>query len=347
MLTGETRFSGFDARSWHRLVTLVAPGWSSHPPYAHARRAAGDGGVLVVLHRDDKIVRAVHSLRGAVQVDAWPGAEGLEALAKEHGARFAMAAEVGALEELGERVGGRLAPGDDIWATALIVAGSIRELVDQGRVVLLPKFSAGVPLPPPEVLRKAWDHVLPEGNAAVLALFDDGELDSGVAVVRRGGHVDHVYGPEGIITMTGPLGGDFRRDYRIVRASVERELGPLAIGMYTTTHTLRELLRSEVPGAWARAIAARDIVVDPIPSWMSVAMGASVFRAAAAQSRSIRTGLELLGRITPFARRVRELSEVFGDFDLRHVLGFDPLDLLAGVLRRSSTAQRNDDDLHE
>ncbi len=344
MITVDTRFSGFDARSWHRLVTLVAPGLGSHPPYAHARRAGERGGMLVVLYHAGRVLRAVHTQRGVVAAEVWPGPEGLEALAQAHGTRFAVAAEAGALEELGERVGGRLHAGDDPWATVLIVAGAVRELVDEGQVHLVPRVSTAVPLPPADVLRRAWDHVLPEGRTAVVALFDRDELDTAVVVRRQGAGLDRVYGPEALRTMVGPLGGDFRRDYRVLRAAVERDLGPVAAGLYTTTAALRGLLQSAVPGAWARAIAARDVVVDPLPPWMAVAAGASALRAAAAQSRRVMAGLELLGLMTPLARRVREIGEMVGEIDLRGVLGFDPLEVLGGLLRRSSSAEHPDED---
>src|SRR5581483_4961438 len=85
VISVDTRFSGFDARSWHRLVTLVAPGIASHPPHAYTRRASERGGLLIVVHRGGRVIRAVHSQRGVVPAEVWPGPEGLEALAVAHG----------------------------------------------------------------------------------------------------------------------------------------------------------------------------------------------------------------------------------------------------------------------
>jgi hypothetical protein len=336
--------TGFDARSWHRLVTLIAPGLSSRPPESYAERAREEGGFLFVLHHEGRVLRALHSLRGAVKVEGWAGPGDLDAVARSHGARFALAAEAGAIEEMYERVGGRVHREDDFWSSALIAIGAARELMGEGRLHLTPALAQGVPLPPVEVVRRAWDYLLPDGRVAVRALFEGVELDTALVVRRRGGGIERLYGPGAIRPMVGPLGGDFRRDYRVIRAAIEREIGSVYAGIYTTTQEFRELLMADAAGSWARAIATRDVVVDPMPPWMAMAAGASALRAAAERSRRLVRGLDALGLLDPLRQRAKELSEKMGEVDLRAVLGFDPLDVVGTILRSSANASRPDHD---
>jgi len=338
------RVTGFDARSWHRLVTLVAPGFASHAPTAAERGVRREGGVLFVLYQETGVVRAIHSLRGAVSLEGWAGPSSLEACARALHTRFALAAEVGALEELYERVGGRLDPKDGVVETLLVALDAVRELMGEGELHVLPSLGRTVPLPPPEVVRRAWDAVLPEGHAFALALYEGVELETGFVARRRGGTIDLVLGPESLRRLTGPLGGDFRRDHRVIRAALEREVAPLACGVFAPTALVRSLLREEGSGAWARAIATRDVVVDPMPPWIAVAASAGAVRAVASRSLKLVAGLEVLGLLGPFAEQARD---VLGGLDLKGLLGFDPLDVVGAIVRRSENAQREPADADE
>jgi hypothetical protein len=329
---------GFDARSWHRLVTLILPGLTSHAPVRCERGVRTRGGVLFVLYQETGVVRAIHSLRGAVPLPAWAGPSSLEACARALQTRFALAAEVGALEEFYERIGGRLAPRDGAVETVLVVLDALRELVDEGELHVLPAFGRGVPLPPPEVVHRAWDAVLPEGHAWVLMLYDGLAVDTGFVARRRGGTIDLLLGPEAIHRLTGPLGGDFRRDQRVIRAAIAREVAPLACGVFAPTATVRSLLREERAGAWARAIATRDVVVEPMPPWVAVAASAGAVRSVASRTLRVLTGLEVLGLFGPLVSQARE---VFGSLDLPGLLGFDPLEVLGLIARRSEHARRD------
>ena len=338
---------GFEGRSWHRLVSRVARGFASLAPASRVREARSEGGILFVLYGEAGVVRALHSLRGAVELPMWAGPSSLEACAASLDTRFAVAAEAGAIEELYERVGGRVHPGDDLWATLLIVLGAARELVDEGELAMVPAIARGVPLPPPEVVRRAWDHLVPDGHALVLALFEGVELETALVLRRRGAGVDLVLGPEALRRMVGPLGGDFRRDFRVVRAAVERDVAPVSCGVFAPTATLRELLMSDEVGGWARAMATRDVVIDPMPPWIAVAAGAGALRAVGRGARDVMAGIESLGLFGPFAKRARELGELVGSVDVRAMLGFNPLDVVGAILRGSRNANEPGDDDHE
>ena len=269
MITIDTQFTGFDARSWSRMVALVAPGAIGLAPGSARRAASEPGGVLWVIYNARGVLRAVHSRRGVVTLDGWSEPADLEGIAAKHGAHYAVAAREGAIEELYERIGARLRPDDDLFGTVLLVLGALRELIEDGRIHTTPKLSGAIPMPTPEVIGRAWDALLPDGRVAVVATFEDAALDTALIVRRRGRGLDRVMGPEALRAMVGPLGGDFSRDFRFVRDGVEREVGPLAFGLYAETETLRSLLRAPDSGRWARSIAAREVMLDPMPAWVA------------------------------------------------------------------------------
>jgi hypothetical protein len=329
-----------DARSWARLVSLVAPGMAPLPPRHHAREGTLPGGMLLVAHDGTSVLRALHTLRGVVATEGpWAGAETLKALAARCDTHFAVALRRDAAERFMERVGGRCTTADDAVDTTLLALGVLRELIDDGALDLLPTPLRSVPLPPVEVVRATWDRVLPDGHSAVIALFEGPALVTGLALRRRGGVIDQVHGVESIRAWSGPLGGDFRRDHRVIRAAVERALGPVAVGLFAPEATVLDLLRAEAPGGWAKAVAVRDVMVEPMPPWAAMATGVSALRAAADESR--RWAFSADGWLAKTTRRVIEAA---GTVDLQSVLGFDPLAVLGVVLRESRTRPAQPDD---
>ncbi|MEZ4405966.1 MAG: hypothetical protein R3A52_05775 [Polyangiales bacterium] len=334
---------GYDARSWHRLVTMVAPGLVSRPPSERARRDDTRGGLVLALFDDDLLVHAVHTTRGPVEVDAWDGPSTLTAMMDATGARFGAAARVGAIETLLERLGGRVHPDDDVAEVVTTALGAVRELVDDGALVLRPSLPGGVPLPSADVLRRGWNVLLPPGQALVLALYGDGGLDTCAVVSRdaRGRLV--VEGPESLAALTGPLSGDPWRDHRRVREAVERARGPLAFGLFAPTSVVERLLRDETPGAWAGAIAARAVVAEPLPAWLAIAAGAGAARRAASVARSTLGGSRWF---EPLARRVRDAVDRAAELDPAAMTGPELLQALASLLRVSATRPEDtrDDD---
>lgn len=331
MADGTTRWNGLDARSWARLVSLVAPGLAPLTPAHHAREAPLAGGLLLVAHDGTKVLRALHTLRGVVATEGeWAGRSTLAELAARCDTHFAVALRRDAAERFFERVGGRCTTDDDAVETTLLALGVLRELIDDGAVDLLPTPLRAVPLPPVEVVRATWDRILPDGQSAVVALFEGGELVSGLALRRRGGVIDQVHGVESLRAWSGPLGGDFRRDHRVIRAAVERSLGPVAVGLFATEATVQALLRDEESGRWAKAVAVRDVIVEPMPPWAAMATGVSALRKAADESR--RWAFDADGWL---ARATRKVVDLAGTVDLQSVLGFDPLAVLGVVARES------------
>ena len=183
--------------------------------------------------------------------------------------------------------------------------------------------------------QRALDAVLPDGRAAVAALFDRGRPYTSLVVRRRGGFIDLVAGPDLITQWSGPLGGAWRRDHRVLTNAVERHVAPVHLGLFAEVSSVREALRSGEPGEWARHVAVRDVVINPMPSSVKLALGADVVRGLSHLSSELLGGLDLWKAAGPVLRRVRgrwtEIRSVSEE------LGFDPLVVLAALLRRDPT----------
>lgn len=337
MIGGDVRMQGFDARSWTRLLALFAP------PIVQPSKARGDrpsGTLVLVVSRTGRARLAFHSERGPVAAitgrDASrkpygdPGS--LAALAREHHAYRVLVVREGTLEEIADKVALRLHRDDDHLQQWLVVVRAVREALDSGALQLHPRPFAALPVPTAPMIHRALDAVLPEDTALVLATFADDALVTAVALRRRRGEIDRVLGPDVLTGWTGPLGGDWRRDHRVLTDRVAEHVAPVHIGLYAQHEDLRALLRNPEPGAWARAVATRELIVQPAPPYVAVALGADAMRAAARRSSRALAGIDALAPLAPLARLIRNrIGEVAS---VTSTLGFDPLKILAAWLDR-------------
>ncbi len=327
------RFEGFDAKSWHRLVTIFAPGFASRPPNAHAARERAPGGLLLLVFRDAAVVAAVHSHRGRCEATAWRGASSMQALAEQFDARFVIAIEEGALELLLDRWGARVdldEPSREGW---LLLLDAVREIVDERRLFFWPDLvPGGLPRPTRTVVDATADLVLPAGRAAFALLFrDDSTLDAAIAVARPVGAPLTIIGTERIVDAVGALSGDARRDTQAVRAWIDRELASVHVGVHTKTSTLEALLRSEQAGAWSRAFNEGQLAIDPTPPWVVAALGADVARSAIVTARGMLGSL--MDRVAPALESATRVAAARAT--VSGLLGLDLGSFVGSVLRRS------------
>lgn len=344
MISEDVRLEGFDARSWTRLVELFLP-----PTVVEGRREDRTGGTLVlIVSTSGRIRRALHSRRGPIPQLAGthygdPGL--LVSLARQHQAYRVLVAREGTLESIAENVALRLHRGDDFVSQWLVFIRAVREALDAGALQLHPRPLAAVPVPTTAMLLRAMDGVLPEGTAVVLATFDGDALATLVALRRARGEIDRVIGPDVVLGWTGPLGGDWRRDHRLLTDRVAEHLAPVHLGLYAQHDDLHALFRNPAPGAWAEAVATRHVVVQPSPPYVAVALGADALRAAALRSRRMLAGVDALAPLAPFARLVRNrIGEIAS---VTSTIGFDPLRALALWLERVDPEPLDRDDESE
>ena len=157
--------------------------------------------------------------------------------------------------------------------------------------------------------------------------------DSTGAVVRRNdGRFDVFAGPDAISEWAGPLGGDWRRDHRVLTRAVEKELGPLHAGLFMERETARTLLTRRQAGEWAMAYATRELMVYPFPASAAAGLGVDVLGGFAQYA------LQALDQMEP-----EELLEVAQGFwrgltdgkGLEGLLGFSPAAALSGALKKT------------
>ncbi len=348
MIHPALRFEGFDSRSWTNLLSLFAPsvtarvsseGMGSDAPSLeeHEREGRSRGTLIVVLDDRDRVLKAVHTVHGRVEGLVYDGPSELPRLAREYRAVRAVVMREGVPEEIAERVARRADRDDDYVAQWLLVARTVRELSEAGLLHVWPRPLANVPIPTAAMVGRALDTVLPEGTAMVLVVWNGSTPWTGLVLRRQEGGIDLVAGPDLIARWTGPLGGDWRRDYRVVSDAVTETVAPVHLGIFTELSTLRALLRSADAGAWARAVAVRDLIVHPTPPYVAVALGADAVRAVARESTRWLGGVDALAPLAPVVTYLRgRVSEIAS---VTATLGFDPLKLLAQWLRRAEETE--------
>jgi hypothetical protein len=301
------------------------------------------GTLFIVRDAEGRILKVLHSMRGRVTGFDPALLDDLERARAEYRAIRCVVLREGVLDELVERVALRLQRGDDYLTQWLVMLKAARELEEAGLIEVHPRPLGSVPVPTPGTVRRALDLVLPDDHSMVATLWDRGTIWTAAALRRRAGSIDLVAGPDLVARFTGPLGGDWRRDYRVIADAVERSVAPVHLGVFAEADTVRELLRSPDPGAWARAVAVRDVILHPTPPYVAVALGADAVRAVAATSARLLGGVDFLGAFAPVTQylrsRVQELTSV------TQTLGFNPLRVLAAALRRAEG--RTDDEQEE
>ena len=166
-------------------------------------------------------------------------------------------------------------------------------------------------------------------------MFQDGELWTAFIARRRAANFDVIAGPDELRREMGLLAGDWRRDYRHLVRSVEERYAPLAFGCFSEVETFRSLQVDSRPGAWARAMLVRDVILSPIPVAVGLALGADSARYAFEHVRVITNKLDPFGFLDPVLRGVRaRLGSAAGDKDVTGTLGFDPMAALRALLKR-------------
>src|SRR5262249_11333863 len=147
----------------------------------------------------------------------------------------------------------------------------------------------------------------------------------------RGGQIDLVGGPELVLDVVGPLGGDYRRDHRAVSRALSDAIAPVQVGLYAQRRRFERLLRSPQPGSRAQAIALRGIITAPGAPHVHVAAGPAPPPPPARKPSQILGGLDAASVFAPAARYARE--QIMHVASVSGMLGFNPLQVLARRLR--------------
>ena len=340
MINGDLRFEGFDAGSWTNLIALFSPSvmdrMSATPnvsddPETQATESAARAGTLTLVEDSSgHLLKAFHSVRGRVtDLEYDPGLP-LEELANRYAARRVVRLKEGVMEEIGERIALRLHRKDDYVAEWLAVARILREVIDGGQLEIWPRPLANVPIPSPTTVGRALDVVLPDDRALLTILWERQNIWTAFALQKKAGMINRVVGPDLIFRWTGPLGGDWRRDHRVVARAIAREMAPVHVGVFAEARTMISLLRKGDRGSWARAVAVRDVIVHPTPPYVAVALGADAVRGVARKTAEYLGGLDAFEMVAPLLGSLR--SRIGEVSSVTQTLGFNPLSALSAVL---------------
>lgn len=328
MLTADVRFEGWTTETWTRFLHLWEP--RATPDREETRPRGG----VIAIHEDGKLRKLLHTHHGRLD-PARPWPVPLAELAEAHHASWALSAKSGALEDVMERFGARLKRSDDFTAQSLLVIAIVREMLQEGAIERWPRRLQGVPPPTDPMVRRAFDALCPDGHAMVLGVFRGGELYTAGVARRRGNGFDVLAGPAELRPRMGLLSADWRRDYRHLARAVEEVYAPCAMGCFAEVDRFRELQVDPQPGAWGRAAIVRDIVLNPMPMGVRLALGADGARFAFEGFRTLAGKSERLRKLEPYMARARKrLGSVAGERDVSTTLGFDPLAALRALLKR-------------
>jgi hypothetical protein len=326
MFSADVQVLDFTAQDWLRLPDLFRqPGAGASVP---------SGGGILAVRKGDRVVKVVSTLRGRLP-PPWAGHATAEELAREHQGSFAMVLSTIALEQLGDRFARRMARGQSFHQHVEAFVGAMRELEREGELELWPSPFSEWPIPTERAFASALDLVCPDGKSVLIGAFDAGELYTALCLRRRGAAFDLVMGPDRLRRDMGLLSGDFLRDYRYLGAAAESRLGPIAVGCYAELDTFRYLASETQPGAWATAVAARDVVLTPVTPGLAVPLGVDAGRAALvfakglAERFGMSSGLRGAASLGPALGR----AYAYVQSDVASYLGFDPWRVLSHWFR--------------
>ena len=328
MLSPDVRVVGFSAEEWLRLGQVFRS-----DRRVERTAAQGTGGVVAVTSAG-RLRKLLSTQHGRLELIDHPWPLELSELAARHGASWAVELSSGSLSSLADRFADRLRREDTYLSQMLELLRVIRELEADGELRVYPWSVRDWPIPHERAVLRALDALCPEGRVALLGVFSRGSLFTAIAARRSPRGIDALLGPGELKEGMGLLSGDWQRDYRFLAAAAEKALGPLSIGCFGELATFQSLASASAPGAWASAVAARDIVLAPTAPGLAVPLGLDAGRAVWASLRQVadrfgaREWLGAEGLRLPFERM--PLFEA----DFKAWLGFDPLKALSLLFSR-------------
>jgi len=305
-------FFGFDDRSWDRLVSLFLGEKASRRPR---------GVLVVVVDADRAPVASFHTATGSLDPAALPPLSDLEALCDATDAGACIVIRERAMADIEHYLAEPLDPDQDFATRVMRFAHVLRELGNGNWLRIWPNPLPNLLLAAAPAAKPALDLFLPDGHSVVLGVFEAGELWTGVALRRRSGTFDVLAGPGAISQWTGPLGGAWRRDQRVLTRAVEKELGPLHVGLFMELSTARTLLRGAQAGDWAMAYASRALIVHPLPVYAAAGLGIDVLTGVTQYAMQAMEQMEPEELVTIVQGFWRGLTDGKG---LEGLLGFSP-----------------------
>jgi hypothetical protein len=272
VISEDFAFFGFDDTSWDRLVSLFLGESGEDRPR---------GVLVVVVDAERTPLASFHTATGSLDPATLPDSPDLEALCDATGVGACIVMRERAMADLEDYLAQPIDPDQDFATRVMRFAHVLRELGNGNWLRIWPNPLPDLLLAAAPAAKPAIDFLLPDGHNVVLGVFEDGQLWTGAVLRRNGGTFDVFAGPGAMSEWAGPLGGAWHRDHRVLTRAIERELGPLHIGLFMERSTAQSLLGGRQAGEWAMAFATRDLMVYPLPSYAAAGLGIDVVSGAA------------------------------------------------------------------
>jgi hypothetical protein len=332
VISEDFAFFGFDDTSWDRLVSLFLGENGEEKPH---------GVLVVVVNAERAPVASFHTATGSLDPGALPAAANLEELCAATGAGACIVIRERAMADIEDYLAEPLDPDQDFATRVMRFAHVLRELGNGNWLRIWPNPLPDLVLSAAPAATPAIDFLLPDGHCVVLGVFEEGKLWTGAVLRRRSGDFDVFAGPVAISEWAGPLGGAWRRDHRVLTRAIERELGPIHIGLFMELRTARALLTGRQAGDWAMAYATRGLMVHPLPAYAAAGLGVDVL------SGAVQYALQALEQMD--AEEILDIAEGFwrGLTDgkgLEGLLGFSPAQMISGALDKAFSEPPPEDD---
>lgn len=341
MFSAGVRLVGFTTSDWERLLSLFRP----RRPASEVRDPDRPTGGVIGVHDGGRLVKLLHTKAGRLRLDELGAAPtSAEGLARAAHASWALLLERGALDRVMERFAERLRAGQDLTEQSLLLFDALRREMARAPgaaaaglapIELWPGRLGAVPLPSKAMVDGAIESVCPVGRALALGVFEGGELWTSLALRREAQGFDLILGPDELRADMGLLSGDWRRDYRhLARAVEDHANAHLSFGVFSEVSTLRRLEVDPTPGAWARAVAVRDLLLSPVPPALAIPLGLDATRGVLGIFRGVLERVDptdLLGATLgpAFQHAVDRVRDGLPRRD-----GFHPLEVLRLLLSR-------------
>ena len=323
MISEDFAFFGFDETSWDRLVSL----------FLGERDEDGSRGVLVVVVDAERTpVASFHTARGSLDPATLPSLASLAALCDATDAGACIVMRERAMADLEEYLADPLDPGQDFATRVMRFAHVLRELGNGNWLRIWPNPLPDLLLGAAPAAKPAIDVLLADGHNVVLGVFEDGALWTGAVLRRNGGTLDVFAGPGAMSLWAGPLGGAWHRDHRVITRAIERELGPIHIGLFMERSTAQTLFTGRQAGEWAMAFATRELMVHPLPAYAAAGLGIDVVSGVAQYAIQVLDEMDAEEIVTMAQGFWRGLTDGKG---IEGLLGFSPTQVISGVLEKA------------
>jgi hypothetical protein len=293
MLTADVRVEEFDAPDWLALADLFGP-------------RTGPTGGLAVICDHGRVAKAVVTRTGRLDPGDAVLLGPLADAARSLGVRWAVRIDRNVAPHLVDDFARSLSRGDDLLVQGLKLVEVVHRLSEAGVVETYPADVRRL-LTQERLLGRLLDALCPPGKTILLGAFEDGKVRTSIALHRGEDGFDRIVGPATVRTEMGLVSGDFTRDARGLARAVELGTGPLALGCFAEVHVFRDLLLFDTPGAWAAAVAARQLVFHPLAPALAIPLGVDVGRAAVAAARDWAARLG----VGPLFSPLSSLAELF------------------------------------